>query len=224
MDRPPDVVARLRPGGLLRARRGRARPGFVVGIVPDVFEEAEADVASTCEVTLRLLEASGGRLVELAAPSVGDLELANALGLLVSRCEAAAFHRSQKTDLQACIPEVRDQLAAGLTISAADYLDAQRQRGLLAERCLAALSPCDVLAVPTAPVVAPPHADYERYLLRLSRNTIIWSLLGAPPVSVPCGADEAGLPIGLQLAAAPGAEQSLVDVGTTLERGLGTWS
>jgi Asp-tRNA(Asn)/Glu-tRNA(Gln) amidotransferase A subunit family amidase len=73
---------------------------------------------------------------------------------------------------------------------------------------------------PTTPVVAPMADDYERYLLRLSRNTIIWSLNGGPAVSVPIGLAEAGLPAGLQLAAAPGNEQVLVDAGMTLERAL----
>ena len=73
---------------------------------------------------------------------------------------------------------------------------------------------------PTTPIVAPPRDGYERYLLRLSRNTIIWSLIGAPAVSMPVGMSNEGLPIGLQLAAAPGNEQVLVDAGMTLERAL----
>jgi aspartyl-tRNA(Asn)/glutamyl-tRNA(Gln) amidotransferase subunit A len=158
--------------------------GFTVGLVTEVLEEADPDVAAACEAALQVLEAAGARLVELDVPAVGDLELANALGLLVSRAEAASFHRSQQTDLDACIPEVRDQLAAGLTISAADYLDAQRQRRVLAARSLAAFAACDVLAVPTAPIVAPRLAEYERYLLRLSRNTIIWCpAVGRPRAS-----------------------------------------
>jgi aspartyl-tRNA(Asn)/glutamyl-tRNA(Gln) amidotransferase subunit A len=194
-----------------------ATRSFAVGIVPAVFEDAEADVVSACEAALVALERLGCRIVELAGPDIADLEVSNALGLLISRSEAAAFHRAQGTDLERCIPEVRDQLAAGLTISAADYLDAQRQRSLLSERTLAHFDTCDVVASPTAPLVAPPHADYERYLLRLSRNTIIWSLAGAPALSMPCGADAGGIPIGLQLASPPGREQDLVTLGTALE-------
>ena len=64
------------------------------------------------------------------------------------------------------------------------------------------------------------RSDYERYLLRLSRDTIIKSLLGAPAVSLPSGTAEAGLPVGLELAAAPGHEQRFVDAGVALERAL----
>jgi len=194
--------------------------GIVVGIVPEVFADADADVADACERALAALEETGVRVVEIAGPGIEDLETSNAIGLLVSRSEAAAYHRSQGTDLARCIPEVRDQLAAGLTISAADYLDAQRQRHLLSQRAVASFVECDVVATPTAPVVAPPHADYERYLLRLSRNTILWSLVGAPALSLPCGSSREGLPVGLQIAAAPGREQALVDTGVALERVL----
>jgi aspartyl-tRNA(Asn)/glutamyl-tRNA(Gln) amidotransferase subunit A len=50
--------------------------------------------------------------------------------------------------------------------------------------------------------------------------TIVWSLIGAPAVSIPCDTGEAGLPVALQLAAAPWNEQVLVDAGKTLERRL----
>jgi aspartyl-tRNA(Asn)/glutamyl-tRNA(Gln) amidotransferase subunit A len=204
---------------------GRDGPGhLVVGVVPSVFEDAEEDVAHCCEAALARLATLGCRLVELDAPGLAELEEANALGLLISRSEAAAFHRSRGTDLSLCIDEVRDQLVAGLSISAADYLDAQRQRRALAERTVAAFSLCDVVVSPTAPLVAPPYGDYERYLLRLSRNPILWSLVGAPAVSMPCGASRSGLPVGLQIAAAPGREQTLVDIGVALERDLGTAS
>ncbi|MCU1493977.1 MAG: amidase [Acidimicrobiaceae bacterium] len=192
--------------------------GVAVGIVPAVFDDADPDVAAVCESALAVLERLGCQIIELAGPTIEDLEISNALGLLISRSEASAFHRSLGTDLDRCIPEVRDQLVAGLTISAADYLDAQRQRLILSKRTLASFLDCDVVVTPTAPVVAPPHADYERYLLRLSRNTIVWSLIGAPAVSMPCGVGAGGLPVGLQLAAPPGREQDLVTIGTALER------
>lgn len=139
----------------------------------------------------------------------------------MSRSEAAAFHRSRGTDLSLCLPEVRDQLGAALGIGATDYLDAQRHRSLLSQRAVAAFTVCDVIAMPTSPVVAPRRDDYERYLLRLSRNTILWSLAGCPAVSMPCGADSQGMPVGFQLTARPGDEGALVAAGLLLEQGLG---
>ena len=192
----------------------------VVGVVPSVLADAHPDVAGACEGALGLLERAGWTIKTLDGPTIEDLALSNDLGLLVTRAEAATFHRSNGTDLDVCIPEVRDQLRAGLSISAADYLDAQRQRRVLTERTLRYFSDCDIIASPTSPIVAPLGSDYERHLLHLSRYTIIWSLMGAPAVSIPCGADAHGLPVALQLAAPPWNEQALVDAGVALEHGL----
>jgi aspartyl-tRNA(Asn)/glutamyl-tRNA(Gln) amidotransferase subunit A len=193
--------------------------GMVIG-VPEALDTVEPSVEAAFEASLRELERLGCRLVSLDCPSSADLEVANALGMLVSRCEAATFHRAQGTDLDRCIPEVRDQLTAALRITATDYLDAQRQRELLAARILAAFAACDIVATPTTPMVAPPRDDYERYLLLLSRNLIMWSLVGAPALSLPSGTSADGLPTGLQLAAPPWGERRLVTAGVALERAL----
>jgi aspartyl-tRNA(Asn)/glutamyl-tRNA(Gln) amidotransferase subunit A len=53
---------------------------------------------------------------------------------------------------------------------------------------------------------------------RLTRLTYAWTLSGLPALSVPCGFDGAGLPIGLQLAAAPFCEATLVRAGAAYQR------
>lgn len=194
--------------------------GLTVGVMPTALEGTEPAVAAAFEATLLVLESLGCRLVRLETPNAADLEEANALGLLISRCEAAAFHRSRCTDLSVLIPEVRDQLTFALEVPAIDYLDAQRHREILARRVGQAFTSCDIVATPTTPVVAPFRDDYERYLLLLSQNLIIWSLVGVPAVSIPCGTSPAGLPIGIQLAARAGGEATLAAAGIALERAL----
>lgn len=200
--------------------QGATGPLPVVGFVEAVVADAEPAVSSACEAALGLLAKSGCPVVGLGAPGLDDLELSNDIGLLVTRGEAAAYHRGRGTDTSLCIPEVRDQLEAALQIPAADYLDAQRQRALLAKRVEAAFASCDIAASPTTPMVAPPRQGYESHLLRLSRNTIVWSLCGCPAVSLPVGAGADGMPIGLQLAARPGDENVLLATARLVERGL----
>ena len=77
----------------------------------------------------------------------------------------------------------------------------------------------DVLAMPTVPVMAPPVDDFARYLMVLARNAIPWSLVGFPAISVPCGSDRQGLPIGVQLVAPPHHEARLVAVASAVEAG-----
>ncbi|MDH5493541.1 MAG: amidase family protein, partial [Myxococcales bacterium] len=45
--------------------------------------------------------------------------------------------------------------------------------------------------------------------------------LGLCALTMPCGKDAAGMPVGLQLIAPPGAEERLLTVASTLERVLG---
>ena len=87
---------------------------------------------------------------------------------------------------------------------------------------LAIFADFDVLAMPTVPAIAPPVDDFARHLMLLSRNAIPWSFTGFPAVSVPCGWSE-GLPVGLQLVAAPWREDLIVAAGCAVERCRTGW-
>jgi aspartyl-tRNA(Asn)/glutamyl-tRNA(Gln) amidotransferase subunit A len=158
-----------------------------------------------------------GSIVEAPRPSALDFSGANAMGLIVSRCEAAAAHRSQGIDRARLWPEVRDQLDAANAVLAVDYLDAQRYRAALRDDLLAVFDALDVLAMPTSPVLAPAVAEAEDFLTVLSRNAIPWSFVGFPAISIPCPAD--GLPVGLMLVARPGGEATLIALATALDHG-----
>jgi aspartyl-tRNA(Asn)/glutamyl-tRNA(Gln) amidotransferase subunit A len=201
---------------------GGSVEGLVVGVAARILAEAEPEVAAVVDASLSALERIGCRLVTVDVPDPDDLAVGNAIGMIISRAEAATFHRSRHHDLDRCIPEVRDQLKAALDVAAVDYLDAQRERARLAARSLAVFDQCDVVLTPTIPVVAPRSDEYEAFLMRLSRNPLVWGLIGTPALSMPAGFTPDGLPVGLQLAARPFAEDVLVSVGTRLERELAT--
>jgi aspartyl-tRNA(Asn)/glutamyl-tRNA(Gln) amidotransferase subunit A len=54
----------------------------------------------------------------------------------------------------------------------------------------------------------------------LSRNAIPWSFLGYPAISVPCGTDPSGLPIGIQFVGPPHHDGPVVAAAAALERAL----
>jgi aspartyl-tRNA(Asn)/glutamyl-tRNA(Gln) amidotransferase subunit A len=191
--------------------------GLRVGVPEATFVGAEPGVLASVEAAIAALAGLGCRIGPALRPTGADLDAANAAGLLVSRCEAAAFHRGRQTDRSRCWDEVADQLDAALEVTAVDYLDAQRIRAELAERLLGVFDDHDVLVLPTVPIVAPPVADFARHLLLLSRNAIPWSFTGFPALSVPCGWS-GGLPVGLQVVAPPGREDLLVATGAAVER------
>lgn len=188
-----------------------------VGIPTDGTAGADPEVGAGFAGALDRLAALAGSVAEVARPSAADFDEANAVGLLVSRCEAAAYHRNLGLDRRRYWSETRDQLDVADEVPAVDYVHALRLRSALAESMLKVFDDVDVLAMPTSLVPAPRTEEAERYLTVLSRNAIPWSLVGFPAVSLPCGATQGGLPIGLQLVAPPYEEASLVALGTALE-------
>jgi len=188
-----------------------------VGLATAAWEGAEPAVAAAVARSVDALRALVARVEETGRPGAADFGGANAMGLLVSRCEAAAFHRSAGLDRSLYWPEVRDQLDTADGVLATDYIDAQRYRASLREEMLAVLREHHVLAMPAAPVLAPPVERADEYLTILSRNAILWSFVGFPAISVPCPSE--GLPVGLQLVAGPGGESLLIALATALTRG-----
>jgi aspartyl-tRNA(Asn)/glutamyl-tRNA(Gln) amidotransferase subunit A len=188
-----------------------------VGLPTAAWDGAEPAVEAAVGAQIDRLRALVAGVRETDRPSAADFGGANAMGLIVSRCEAAAFHRAAGLDRSLYWAEVRDQLDAAGGVLAADYIDAQRYRAALREEMLAALREQQVLAMPTAPVLAPPVERADEYLTILSRNAILWSFVGFPAISVPCPTE--GLPVGLQLVAAPGGEAALIALAAALTKG-----
>ena len=211
-----------RHGHGLVASAGSSVAGVRVGVPEAAFAGAEPGVEACVRAVLDGLGGMGCVVSAAGRPTAGDLELANAAGLLVSRCEAAAFHRRLGLDRSLYWDEVADQLEAAADLSALEYLDAQTLRADLAAGLLGVFADFDVLVMPTVPAIAPPLADFARHLMLLSRNAIPWSLTGFPAVSVPCGWSE-GLPVGVQVVAAPWREDLLVTVGCAVERCRTGW-
>ncbi len=194
-----------------------------VGVPPSAMIGASEEVARVTRLALRRLESAGVDLVETNRPSCQDFELAGAAGLVISRCEALAFHRSAGTEFDRLWPETADQLRAAESIRAAEYVNALRIRAQLASEMLSAFSEPGVcaIALPTTLVTAPHRNEAEKYLTLLARNVIPWSLLGWPAVSVPSGNDESGLPVGLQIVAPPHHDRLVLHLALMIESALG---
>ena len=90
-----------------------------------------------------------------------------------------------------------------------------------------ALENVDVILGPTTPITAWKIGEWtvdvggeqESVLAASWRFTYPYNLTGLPAISVPCGFDRAGLPIGLQIAARPFDEMTLLRVAHAYERG-----
>jgi amidase len=112
------------------------------------------------------------------------------------------------------------QTYAGLVeardVAAADYAAALAARGAIAERTLECFEPFDVIASLPAPGAAPGSLE----LTGDPSFCTLWSLTGCPALTLPSGLSAHGLPFGLQLAAAPGADDALLAAAAWCERVL----
>lgn len=192
--------------------------GLRIGVPDAAFEQADPEVAAVVDRAIKRLGALGVALIPLTRPRRDDFELASLAGLITGRCEAALYHRSIGTDLSKCWDETREQLEEAARIPAVEYLAVQRARAQLMQEMLDVMDDVDALAMPTSLVPAPRVEEAEQFIMTLARNCILWSFVGFPALSVPCLERAGGLPVGLQLVAAPRHEAVLTALGSAYER------
>jgi aspartyl-tRNA(Asn)/glutamyl-tRNA(Gln) amidotransferase subunit A len=211
-----------RPAQDFRRSVGADVRGLRVGVVSNGLRNAQPAILDAFRRALGALEAQGVEVVELNEPTPDDFAMANAAGLIVSRCEATAIHRTLLPETPAYTTDVREQIDEAGRVLAVDYIQAQRYRAELTDRMLRLFDGVDALALPTSRVVAPPSEESDQYLLVLSENCVPWSFIGVPAASFPCGlTPEERLPIGIEFVAAPFAEGVLLALGSAVETALG---
>ena len=77
----------------------------------------------------------------------------------------------------------------------------------------------DVLVCPTVPI-PPPPIDGPDLTYSMNRNTKPFNGLGWPAMSLPCGVDDLGLPVGLQVIGHAGTDDHLLAVAAAIEGAL----
>lgn len=214
-------------------------PASLAGVrigVPDRFywDDIEADTERVCRDALRRMKAMGAKIVEVPAPaSLPDVlgEGPNPYGSLILQlpkvlvtiilAESTSYHRrlvAERGHLYS--PEVLALVELGETITAADYLDAQRLRSVWTRewRELFAEHRLDAVAGPTVATKPTYQTPSQSFVFgptfRLNQG---FNLNGFPSLSVPVGRGDGGHPVGLQLAALPLEESRLFSIAIALD-------
>lgn len=211
------------------ATMGAGAAGMTVGVCRNHFFEAlEEDVAAAVEARIEALAAAGARVVEFTLP-----ELAFGLGAIfaIELASSTSWHarRIDSGATAAMAPDVALLVEMGRMVTGPDYLHAERFRRVLCERVAQVFGEVDVIVGPTAPLTAWPTGETqvtlggktESALAASWRFTYPWNLVGAPAVSVPCGLDRRGLPIGFQVAAAPFDDTAALRAAAAVEAQMG---
>jgi len=201
--------------------------GLRIGVVRDtVSEDVTPEVAAACEEATETLRAeTGGEVREVELP---DLEAATLAAILIINAESMSGVRPEQ--LNHLHPELspiaRGTLKYRMLLPAAATVQATRVRTLMRRRLAALFEGVDVIAWPTVPAPAPP---LEAPLVELPsgthtadqanvRGAALANLTGIPSVSMPVGLSGEGLPMALQLQAAWGRDELLLDAAEVLER------
>jgi len=210
-----DYLAEIESGarGL---RIGVVRGRFFARLGPT--EQPSEDVAAAVRAAIEVLAVEGARIDELELPRADDLRSAQTV---IIGTEAATYHRERIAAHRAAYgPDVARRIDQGLARSGTDYAAARRTRDELRRAYAQALAELDAILLPTTPITAPLREgqDAVAAAATLSAYTSPFNLTGLPALSLPCGFDGLGLPIGLQLVARPWAEARLLRVARAYER------
>jgi aspartyl-tRNA(Asn)/glutamyl-tRNA(Gln) amidotransferase subunit A len=229
----PDYEAAL-TGDVTGLRVGVPREYFVAGIAPEVEQAVRA--------ALKSYEAMGARMVEISLPHTA---YAIAAYYIVATAEASAnlarydgiryglrvdgdnnIELYNRTRARGFGAEVKRRIMLGTFVLSAGYYDAyylkgQKVRTLIRRDFERAFESCDIIATPVAPTTAFALGEKMSDPLQMYLSdifTISVNLAGLPGISVPCGFDASGLPIGLQLIGAPFGEEAILRAGDAFER------
>jgi aspartyl-tRNA(Asn)/glutamyl-tRNA(Gln) amidotransferase subunit A len=195
--------------------------GLKVGVPrKGFFDDLQPEVAAYVEGAFAVIETLVAHVAEVELEAGGHRTIFNA--------EIYEYHQAMVTKTPELYqPHTLPRVLRCAGISATDYI--RDWRSLTGERNKAEelFKQVDVVVTPTVPVAAPRISELEalginelrpfetKYLLR---NTSPFSVLFWPSVSVPCGFQREGLPVGLQISGKPGADATVLRLAHAYEQ------
>ncbi len=194
--------------------------GLRVGIPAQMLIDVDEQVRRSFDDARRVMEDLGVSVKMLEAPDRDDLMLCSAAGLIVGRCEAAAYHQPTLHDGSLYTQDVYAQLDEASKVTAVDYLQALRYRTQFMAGVDAIFGDVDLLAMPTTPIPAPLASEAEAVMVLLARNCIPWSFGWYPTLNLPIGLSQGRLPISIQLVGPHFGEGPLLTLGSAIEAAL----
>ena len=241
---PLDSTSMNAPTPDLATLLGTEVRGLKLGLPKEFFDESvDGQVLEKVRDALAVFERLGATLVDVSLPNsaagipcyyvIAPAEASSNL----SRFDGVRFgHRSQHADelldlyensrAEGFGEEVKRRILIGTYALSAGYYDAyylkaQKIRRVIAQDFASAFEQCDVIVGPTSPTTAFPigaktQDPVAMYLNDIFTNTV--NLAGLPGLSVPCGFDAAGLPVGLQLIGKFMDEASLLSAAHQLQQ------
>ena len=188
------------------------------------FKDLQPGVKSAVLQALKTFESMGAHIVEVP---IEHIAYNTAPMLTVEASEPSTYHqRWIREQPERYANDVRTMLETGEFYLATHYINAQRFRRLLRNEFMDGFKQCDIYITPTLAYTALPigQTEFEAdgamhdYLGAQMQFTGLPSLTGLPGMSVPCGFDAQGLPVGMQIIGRPFDEAFMFRVGAAFQQ------
>jgi aspartyl-tRNA(Asn)/glutamyl-tRNA(Gln) amidotransferase subunit A len=197
--------------------------GLNVGILDgEPLSELDATVANRFEEALSHLGCAGARLSDAAIPALEQMAAVQTVATIAT-AEAYRIHERQLAAHGGEYDQfIRRRIEGGRAVSDAACAEMLRRREELVTEMDEAMSPFDVLVLPTTPIVAPTMDDissdqaFRTANRLLLRNTAIANFFDLCAISLPIPGD--GLPVGLMLFGRRGGDRRLFRTAASIER------
>jgi aspartyl-tRNA(Asn)/glutamyl-tRNA(Gln) amidotransferase subunit A len=200
--------------------------GHRLGVATGWFREhVQPGVLAAFDTALQVFADSGAHVIEVNADFLAG---AAALGSLIALPELASLHYQDLQNAHLLGDQVRHNLELGLAEPAPTYIVALRSQQAIQRqvRALFETHALDALLTPTLPMAAArkdqPTVDFgdgyvESTEAAYVRFCVGFNLTGAPALSVPCGRDTFGLPVGLQIVGRPYSDATVLAIGRAFQ-------
>ncbi|MEA2742913.1 MAG: amidase [Acetobacteraceae bacterium] len=218
-----DPASANRPVANLTADLDKGVRGLRIGVIRH-FHEVDHTVSPATkqgiDAALDIFRSQGAEIRDVTLSPMMDY---NAPGWLILTAEAYAVHEPWLKERFNDYGELmRDRLAFGALLRAADYVQALRRRRMLCQEMHEAMADLDILVTASAPAEAPRIAEVPKWAMLEKPNfTMPFNLTGLPALSVCTGYGAGGLPVSMQIVGKPFAEATVFRAGHAYEVATG---
>lgn len=218
--------------------------GLKIGIPKEYFGEGiDSQVKDSVMKAVKEFELQGAVIKEISLPST---EYAINTYYIIASAEASSnlarfdgvkygYRTSEydglvdmyeKTRSEGFGDEVKRRIMLGTFVLSSGYFDAyykkaKRVQNQISQEFTDAFKDCDIIATPTVPASAFKIGENIGDPIKMYYNdvcTVTVNIAGLPAISLPCGKDSAGMPMGLQLIGDKFSEQTLLNTAYTYEK------
>lgn len=214
--------------------------GMKIGVPAEYFGEGlDPEIKTAVEKTIADLKSKGAEIVDISLPLLPkglavyyilvpaeiSSNMARFDGVRFGPKVAADYHENMvKGRGQFFEPEVKRRIMIGTYALSAGYADAfyktaAKVRAKLTKEINEAFSKVDAIVGPTTPCVAPKigeKSDDPLAMYLMDMYTVTANLTGCPAISVKCGENSEGLPIGFQIMTKRFDEENLFKLASSI--------